>query len=138
MWTTVNIPTSCAITSANIVSTVKSATSGRVATALIISTVKSVKSHSALIAKLPCLATNAGRAFVLVAERLSLVTMNASILFATSTAKKNMLFVVQKAKRVLPKRMKNLTLEKLTRSIDYILFTNVQVVASTNTTDRTD
>jgi hypothetical protein len=42
----------------------------------------------------------------LVAESRSLVTMNASIHFAPSGAKNYMLVVVQKSKRVLPKRPK--------------------------------
>jgi hypothetical protein len=89
-------------------SNVVSATSCPVRTATIISPAKSVINHSALIANLPSIAVDARIPSVLVAESRSLVTMNASISFATSSAKKCMLVVVRKAKGFLPKRPKYL------------------------------
>ena len=72
-----------------------------------------VMSNSALIAELTSIAGNANYASVLVAESRSLVTIYASIIFAPPGAKKDMLVVVQKAKRVLLKRPKYYLLGRL-------------------------
>ncbi len=120
--------------SAKTLSTVKSATSAFVATAKICSHVKSVMSHSALIVELPSPAAN--QTFVLVAKSRSLAAMNASISFVASGAKRDMrdmLAVVQKAKRLLPKGRKYLVLYWGDSSQRGEHAFDLQVVASANT-----
>jgi hypothetical protein len=121
------------VSTASICSSVASATSHSATTAKILSTVTSVKRNSASIAKLPSIASNANRTSVLVAECRSLV-MNAGLSFAPLGAKKGMNVVVRKTKRFLPKiSTKQLTLEKLSRSVGHIILTDIHVAARTDT-----
>jgi hypothetical protein len=113
------------------VSTDRIAARGLRAIAQILSDVKSARRPSVLITKSISLAINARWYFALVAESRSLVTMNASIRFAASSARKGMLVVGRKAKRSVPKHPKYAPVTGETRSFWQLDF-DLQVVASTN------
>jgi hypothetical protein len=109
--------------SAKTVSAVTSAKRYSALTAKILSTVKSVRKNSALIAKIPSLAANANQTSVLSAESRFLVTMNASISFAPSGAKKFVHVVVQRAKPFPPKQPEYPSLRRLSSQTGHMILT---------------
>jgi hypothetical protein len=91
--------------------------------AKILSTVKSVRKNSALIAKIPSLAANANQTSVLGAESRFLVTVNASISFVPSSAKKFVHVVVQRAKRSPSKHPEYQALRRLSSQTGHMILT---------------